>query len=76
MCRSWPFPPVVVSSSGCSRRMWLESEGVGWGVQVVATSSDFGEFLRLQSEDVTGVGGCGPVHTLRTIHRGPLFGGT
>ena len=26
------FPPVVVSSSGCSRRGWLESEGVVVGV--------------------------------------------
>ena len=57
------FPPTSCGSSGCNRRLWLVSEGVGPGsegvVGVARVSSGFVWFLRLQSEGVAGVGGFG-----------------
>ena len=57
------------SGSGCSRRLWLELEGVcrlaaqaragtGGCAAVGGSSSDLGQMLRLQSEVVAGTGGC------------------
>jgi hypothetical protein len=60
VCR--PDPPTWATSSGCSRRVFLKSEGVcvsGCEARgLSATPSGLGDFLRLQSEGLHGVGGC------------------